>query len=135
MQLLDQQQGFRSARGTTDGIFVAKSVQQITSKIKKPTFVLFVDLSAAFDHVERSWLFKTIRSRYPEGTEQTMLKLLESLYSSTKTSLQETPGDTFELTVGVRQGGPDSPLLYNLYMDFVMRVYLEKCKHEGIRFL
>ena len=134
-QLLDQQQGFRSARGTTDGIFVAKSVQQITSKIKKPTFVLFVDLSAEFDHGERSWLFKTIRSRYPDGTEQTMLKLLESLYSSTTTSLQETPDDTFELTIGVRQGGPESPLLYNLYMDFVMRVYLEKCKQEGVRFL
>ena len=64
-QLLDQQQGFCAARGTTDGIFVAKRVQQITSKIKKPTFVLFVDLTAAFDHVERGWLFKILRSRYP----------------------------------------------------------------------
>ena len=34
MQLLDQQQGFRTARGTTDGIFVVKAVQQITNKIK-----------------------------------------------------------------------------------------------------
>ena len=32
-QLLDQQQRSRSLRGTTDGIFVAKSVQQITSKM------------------------------------------------------------------------------------------------------
>ena len=63
-QLLDQQQGFRSARGTTDGIFVAKSVQQITNKMKKPTFLLFVDLSAAFDHVERSWLFKSIKKYF-----------------------------------------------------------------------
>ena len=110
-QLLDQQQGFRAARGTTDGIFVAKSVQQITCKMKKPTFVLFVDLSAAFDHVERKWLFKMLSMRYPKGTYQTMLKLLESLYSSTNTSLQESPNDTFELTVGVRQGGPESPLL------------------------
>ena len=134
-QLLDQQQGFRAARGTTDGIFVAKSVQQITCKMKKPTFVLFVDLSAAFDHVERKWLFKMLSMGYPKGTDQTMLKLLESLYSSTKTSLQESPDDTFELTVGVRQGGPESPLLYNLYMDFVLRIYVEQCRHQGIRFL
>ena len=33
LQLLDQQQGFRSARGTTDGIFVVKNIQQITNKI------------------------------------------------------------------------------------------------------
>ena len=134
-QLLDQQQGFRSARGTTDGIFVAKSVQQITSKMKKPTYVLFIDLTAAFDHVERSWLFKTLQYRYPTGTEETMLKLLESLYSSTTTSLAENPDDKFELTSGVRQGGPESPLLYNLYMDFVMRVVLQKCKQEGVNFL
>jgi len=43
--------------------------------------------------------------------------------------------NTFELTSGVRQGGPESPLLYNLYMDFVMRVYLQKCKQEGVNFI
>ena len=62
-----------------------------------------------------------------------MLKLLESLYSSTKTSLQESPDDTFELTVGVRQGGPESPLLYNLYMDFVMRIYVEQCRQQLLK--
>ena len=70
-QLTDQQQGFRSARGTADGIFVAKRAQQITNKMKKPFYVLFVDLTAAFDHVERGWMFKSIRSRYPEGFNQT----------------------------------------------------------------
>ena len=52
-QLLDQQQGFRSGRGTTDGIFIAKRIQQVTDKMKKPAYILFVDLSAAFDHIER----------------------------------------------------------------------------------
>jgi len=48
---MDQQQGFRSARGTTDGIFIVKRVQQISEKMKKPVYSLFVDFSAAFDHV------------------------------------------------------------------------------------
>ena len=60
-QLTDQQQGFRSGRGT-DGIYVAKRVQQIIDKMKNPTFVLFVDVTAAFDRVDRSWLFKSIPS-------------------------------------------------------------------------
>ena len=134
-QLLDQQQGFRMARGTTDGIFVAKNVQMITNKMKKPTFALFVDLSAAFDHVERSWLFKSIRMRFPNGKNENVIKLFESLYSYTTTALSETPDDKFELTVGVRQGGPESPMLYNLYMDFVMRIFLNECEKEGIKFL
>ena len=37
-QLLDQQQGFRSGRGTADGIFITKRVQQITDQMQKPTF-------------------------------------------------------------------------------------------------
>ena len=34
--LLDQQQGFCSGRGTSDGIFVTKRIQQITDSMKKP---------------------------------------------------------------------------------------------------
>ena len=34
-QLLDQQQGFRSGRGTTDGIFITKRIQQVADKTKK----------------------------------------------------------------------------------------------------
>ena len=134
-QLVDQQQGFRSARGTTDGIFVAKRVQQITDKMKMPAPILFVDLTAAFDHVERSWLFKTIEKRFPKGSKNDLVQLLKSIYSYTSTSLAETPEDKFELTVGVRQGGPESPMLYNLYMDFVMRIYIDACNTKGIKFL
>ena len=134
-QLTDQQQGFRSARGTADGIFVAKRAQQITNKMKKPSYVLFVDLTAAFDHVERGWRFKYIRSRYPEGFDQTLIELMETLYANTTTSLAESPNDIFELNTGVRQGGPESPMLYNLFMDFIMRIFLEKCKIKAIKFL
>ena len=134
-QLLDQQQGFRSKRGTSDGIFIIKSVQQITNKMKKPTYALFVDLSAAFDHVERSWMFKSIKNRLPDGFSLELVNLLETIYSNTTTSLAETPDDIFQLSVGVRQGGPESPMLYNLYMDHVMRIFVDECKSKGIKFL
>ena len=37
-QLLDNQQGFRSGRGTTDGMYMAKRVQQITHSMKTKAF-------------------------------------------------------------------------------------------------
>ena len=44
-------------------------------------------------------------------------------------------GLTFETTAGVRQGGPESPWLYTLFADFVMRCFLERCsKHPEINF-
>lgn len=131
-QICDQQQGFRSKRGTTDGIFITKQIQQISHKMKKPLYVLFVDLTAAFDKIEREWLFRSIRQRIPGS--QKIVDILQKLYSYTTTALSETPEDMFELILGVRQGGPESPLLYNLYMDYVMRVFMENCNSRGIEF-
>ena len=133
--LLDQQQGFRSGRGTADGIFITKRVQQISDAMKRSVYVLFVDLSAAFDHVIRDWLFKSIYQRLPPNEDKTLFKILEAVYSHTTTALSETPLDVFELSTGVRQGGPESPPLYNLFMDYVMRVYEHECSKENIQFV
>lgn len=75
-QLLDQQQGFRAGRGTNDGIFRLKRIQQITSKTKTQVYALFIDLSAAFDHINRKWLFKTIRQRFSDEQETKLIDLL-----------------------------------------------------------
>ena len=82
-QLLDQQQGFRLGRGTADGILFAKSIQQITNRMEKPTFLLFVDLTAAFDKVERSWLFKSIKMRMPNALSKQLIELLEEINAHT----------------------------------------------------
>ena len=124
-QLQDQQQGFRKGRGTTDGLYVLKRVHQVTDLSRKPVYLLFVDLTAAFDHVERSWLFSTITQRIPNKADRKLFELIGSLYSCTTTALAQTPDDVFEVKLGVRQGGPESSMLYNLFMDYVMRVYLK----------
>ena len=134
-QLLDEQQGFRSGRGTTDGIYIVKRIQQISHLSKKPVYALFVDLTAAFDHVNRDWLFKSIKQRLPKGGSNILIELIESIYSYTTTALSESETDIFKIFVGVRQGGPESPTLYNLYMDYVMRVFLRECERKGIRFM
>ena len=111
-------------RSTADGIYITKRIQQVSDRMEKPVFFLFVDLSSAFDHVVRKWLFATIHQRLPPDTDTTLFDIIESLYHYTTTALSETPDDVFELTTGVRQGGPESPPLYNLFMDYVMRVFV-----------
>ena len=133
-QLLDEQQGFRSSRGTNDGIYILKRVQQISQQTKKTVFALFVDLTAAFDHVRRKWLFKSIKQRFPSH-DNTLINLLESLYSYTTTSLNDSDLDTFEILIGVRQGGPESPTLFNLFMDYVMRIFIQECERKNIKFI
>ena len=133
-QLLDEQQGFRSSRGTTDGIYIVKRIQQISQLTKKPIFALFIDLTAAFDHVRRKWLFKSIKQRLPKSVGNILIELIENLYSYTTSTLSESNSDIFEILVGVRQGGPESPTLYNLFMDYVMRTFINTCETQKIKF-
>ena len=36
--------------------------------------------------------------------------------------------------MGVRQGGPESPVLFNLYIDYVMQIFLRWCGEKNIKF-
>ena len=40
--------------------------------------------------------------------------------------------DIFETTSGVRQGGNESPNLFNLYMDYALREFRKRCKGAEI---
>ena len=127
--MTDEQNGFRKNRGTTDGIYTIKRVQQVTHKKQQPLFLLFVDLTAAFDHVPRKWLFDSIRLRFPTEHNLRLFDILESLYRNTSLTYDEA-NVTFKTSSGVRQGGPESPCLFMLYADFVMRLFMEKCHSE-----
>ena len=57
-----------------------------------------------------------------------MFDILENLYKNTSLTFE---GNTFTTTSGVRQGGPESPFIFNLYVDFVMRVFLEQSENAN----
>ena len=131
-QLTDNQYGFRQNRGTNDATFVTKRFQQITNDQSTTGFLLFVDLSAAFDHIARSWLWKSIRLRLPTELEDTtLIDILKNLYSKTSIDIE---GINVPTTAGVRQGGPESPPLFNLYIDFVMRTFLVAARQNKLDF-
>ena len=133
-QLTEQQQGFRPERGTAEGIYLLKRLHQITHASDKPCYALFVDLSSAFDHVNRKWMFKTISQRLSTNSNKKLFQLLESIYKYTTAELCGTKGEVFEISTGVRQGGPESPTLFNLYMDYIMRVFIQRSKLHHIKF-
>ena len=94
-----------------------------------------MDLTAAFDHVNRRLLFKTIHQRLASTNQSSAnIEILEKLYETTKAFLQnDNPDrDWFETSSGVRQGVQEGPPLYNLYSDFVIRVYDDKKFSAGI---
>ena len=107
--------GFRKNRSTTDGIFIMKNV---IDKHKDPFVAVYIDLTAAYDHIPRDFLFKVLELR----TGATfLLSILKLMYVGTTASIKGMKS-AFEVLVGCRQGGQESPVLFNYYFDFVLKV-------------
>ena len=132
-QIKDNQYGFRKGVGCNDAVYVVKQLQEIASVSQRELYICFIDLSAAFDHINREMLFKTIKNRLPESSTTTTVDIIQNLYDFTKSFMQgDTPNEAFRTESGVRQGGVEGPPLYNFYSDYSLRVYSDKKETAGV---
>ncbi|KXJ17533.1 hypothetical protein AC249_AIPGENE14758 [Exaiptasia diaphana] len=46
--------------------------------------------------------------------------------------LREENEEAFKTTSGVRQGGCESPYCFNLYLDYILRIFEYECQHENL---
>ena len=54
--LPEEQSGFRPNRSTTDIMFVIRRLQELARKKRIPLYVYFIDLTKAYDSVDRTLL-------------------------------------------------------------------------------
>ena len=114
-QLSEAQFGFRANRSTNDGIFILNT---IIRKYNEPLVAIYVDLTAAYDHIPRDLLFRVIEFR--TGARH-IVNILRKMYEGTTASIRGM-NSKFDVDVGCRQGGQESPVLFNYYFDFVLKV-------------
>ena len=107
--------GFGSNRSTTDGIFILKNV---IDKYGKTFIAVYVDLTAAYDHIPRDFLFKVLEFR---TGAKFLMHILKLMYVNTTASIKGMKA-TFDVLIGCRQGGQESPILFNYYFDFVLKI-------------
>ena len=85
--------------------------------------------------MNRSWLIQSIRNRLSHHHRNNkIVNLFDALNQFSTTELKDDPQISFETRSGVRQGGAESPMLFNLYLDYVLRVYLNNCMKTNIKF-
>jgi hypothetical protein len=115
----ESQYGFRPGRGTVDAIFIVRQVMQKARERKIDLHFNFVDFKAAFDTVWRKALWKMLRSI---GIGSKIVNIIEQLYDQTECVVVINGHITqwFTVTVGVRQGCLLSPILFNIFLEFVM---------------
>lgn len=115
----ETQSGFRSNRSTADMVF---STRQLIEKAKEQNTQLaigFVDISKAFDSVNRAALFEIL---YKLNCPPNLLEVLKSLHTQTYATakIEGEISKPFELQSGVRQGCVIAPLLFITYMQTIM---------------
>lgn len=123
--LRENQGGFRKHRGCVDQIFCLRQILEQRHEFRRATYMAFVDFAAAFDSVDRSGLWEVLASY---GVPPHIIRLIKSLYRRTtcKIKVYNQLSDAFEVVTGVRQGAVLSPLLFNIAIDWVLKMALDQ---------
>lgn len=117
--LPESQCGFRSQRCTADMIFAIRQLQEKSKEQKMDLFMVFIDLTKAYDTVNRVLLWKLL-ARY--GIPDRLIKIIRSMHEGMKAKLNLDVGVSEEIPInnGLRQGCVKAPVLFNLFFAAVM---------------
>lgn len=118
----EYQCGFRSGRGTTDADLTYHILSERLRDMGVPLYTSFVDFRKAFDSVNWKILFHILRIA---GVPDKLVGLIENLYAQSSFRVRMDGGQLSEATkpvVGVRQGCILSPLLFIIFLEFLLRL-------------
>ena len=111
----EEQNGFRPRRSTVDGSFTVNMILRKRREHNMETWALFIDLVKAFDTVPHRALFAVLR-RY--GVPDHCLNIIIRLHDRAKLIVEIAGEDsTIDVTIGVRQGSCEGPILFLFYMN------------------
>ena len=121
VSLPESQCGFRANRGTADMVFTARQLQEKCTEHHLDLYHCFIDLSKAFDTVNREALWKILRKK---GCPDKFVKVLQSLHDGMKARINfgGDLSDPFPVDNGVKQGDLDAPVLFAIYFAAMLEV-------------
>ena len=99
----ESQCGFLSGRSTVDTVFTLRQLQKQCVEQNRPLLMAFIDLTKAFDLVNREALYVIFRR---VGCPQKLLQIIQSFYDGMQASVkfEGTCSDPCGTTTGVKQG-------------------------------
>ncbi len=126
--IAEEQAGFRVERSTTEQIFNLRIICERYLQHQQDLYHDFMDFKKAFDRVWHAALWATMNLYNINGN---LIRVIQNLYSKATSAdyLNNSIGDWFTNTVGVRQGCLLSPTLFNIFLERIMEDALEG--HEG----
>ena len=105
------QAGGQALRGCIEHVLGLRLIIDYAKKERKKLFIVFVDFSKAYDRVPRKTLFEILKKL---GCGKRFLSALIAIYRNTINILNS---EYIRATIGVKQGGPMSCLLFVIYLN------------------
>ena len=111
--LAREQAGFRwDEECPAQAVALLEAIQRRREQQMK-TYLLFVDLTKAYDVVPHEAMFAKLRQI---GVRGRMLQYIRALYESSEVRVRGS-STTFQLNRGLRQGCPLSPILFDIFIN------------------
>ena len=130
IKLHDVLHGFRDGRGTGTATLEAKLIQQLAEMREEVLYVIFLDLTKAYDALDRS---RTLEILKGYGVGDRIRRLLATYWerSTMVARAGKYYGTGFKGERGVTQGDPLSPTIFNVVVDAVVRQWLLLATQEA----
>lgn len=115
-KLSEAQAGFRKGRGTIDHLFILTELIKGKMRRNECTEVTFLDLEQAYDSIPRRKLWVAV---HDIGIKGKMWRVMRDIYrrNEMRVRVGESLSEPFTVNVGVRQGCPLSPVLFNIFIN------------------
>ena len=120
--LPEEQSGFRPNRSITEIMFVVRPLQELTRKKRIPLHVCFIDLTKAYDSVDRTLLW-TVLARF--GVPQVMISVIRQFHDGMRACVRfddRVCSRWFAVEQSLRQRCVLAPLLFNIFFAAVINL-------------
>ena len=117
----ESQCGFRPGRGTTDMVFALRQIQEKCKQYSEDLYLLFIDLTKAFDTVDRPGLWAILEK---VGCPKRFVGLIRSFHEGMYVTVREGSdrSEPFEVTSGTKQGCVLAPTLFSIFFSVMLHV-------------
>ena len=128
--LRKNQNGFRRNRSTASQILTIRRILDGLRAKNLQATLLFVDFNKALDSIHKGKMEQILQAY---GLPKETVTAITILYRNTKVKVRTPDGDTeyFDIVSGVRQGDTQSPYLFIICLDYVLRTSIDKIRENG----
>lgn len=127
----EDQSGFTPGRSCVDNLYTLQQVMEKKRNKDQELHIAFIDLKKAYDNVPRNKLIHTLKAI---GTSNYLIRIIIDLYENNIAYVKQgrSLSEPIRTTKGLRQGCSLSPLLFNIYVEVILRKWKQSCQGMGL---